>query len=441
MMKFILYLMFMMPLSFLGYFWLIQNLLSILSLMFFFLVSFTYFSSISFFLGLDLVSYLLILLSMWLGFLMFMASEKIFKLKDYHNFFIFMLLLLTLFLILTFSSMNLFVFYLFFEASLIPIMIIIMGWGYQPERIQAGVYLFFYTIMASLPLMLFIFFYFSNFFSLDYFFMKENFNSLIMYFMMNMVFFVKLPMFLVHLWLPKAHVEAPVSGSMILAGVMLKLGSYGLLRFMVMFKEIGLNFNFFLMNLSLMGGFLVSLLCIRQSDMKSLIAYSSVVHMSLMLSGLLTLSYWGISGSLIMMISHGLCSSGLFVLVNICYERFFSRNLYINKGLINLIPSLSLWWFLLVSSNMAAPPSLNLLGEIMLINSLISYSAFNLLFLILISFFSAVYSLYLYSFSQHGKFFSGLNSFAMVNLREFLVLFLHWIPLNLMFLKSDFFLL
>nr|QHD19798.1 NADH dehydrogenase subunit 4 [Afissula sp. XL-2019] len=415
----------MIPLSFFNNFWLIQNLMVILSLNFMFMVSFSYFSGISLFLGFDFMSYLLILLSFWLGFLMLMASEKINKVKDFNNLFTLLLLMLILFLVLTFSSMNMFVFYLFFEASLIPTMIIILGWGYQPERIQAGVYLFFYTMMASLPLLLFIFYFYSKYFSLDFIFMNKNFNNLILYFMMNMVFFVKLPMFLVHLWLPKAHVEAPVAGSMILAGVMLKLGSYGLLRFMILFKEIGMKFNFILLNLSLMGGLLVSFLCIRQSDMKSLIAYSSVVHMGLMFSGLLTLNYWGMVGSLMMMIAHGLCSSGLFVLVNIYYERFFSRSLYINKGLMNIIPSLSLWWFLFVSSNMAAPPSLNLLSEIMLINSLISYSSLNMIFLAFISFFSAVYSLYLYSYSQHGKHYFGIYSFSSINLREYLILFLH----------------
>ena len=126
-----------------------------------------------------------------------------------------------------------------------------------------------------------------------------------------------------------------------------------------------------------------------------------------------------------MMIAHGLCSSGLFCLANLNYERILSRSLYLNKGLINLVPSLSLWWFLLVSSNMAAPPSLNLIGEIILINSVLFFDVLNIGALILLSFFGAVYSLYLYSFSQHGGVYSGLYSFSIGNTREYLLLLLH----------------
>nr|UXW88438.1 NADH dehydrogenase subunit 4 [Henosepilachna vigintioctomaculata] len=437
MMKLILCLLFMMLVNKIN-FWLIQNLLVILFLFFMFFNSFSFYSNLSLIMGFDFISYLLIMLSFWLGFLMIMSSEKILKNNDFEKIFILASLMLILFLILTFSSLNLFFFYLSFEASLIPIMLIILGWGYQPERIQAGVYLFFYTLLASLPMLLFIFKFYMNIFSLDYIFLNKNFNNLIFYFMMNMVFLVKLPMFIVHLWLPKAHVEAPVAGSMILAGVMLKLGGYGLMRFLILFKEINMKINYFLINLSLLGGVLISLICLRQSDMKSLIAYSSVVHMGLMLSGLLTLSNWGFIGTLIIMISHGLCSSGLFVLVNICYERFMSRSLYLVKGLLNIFPVISLWWFLLLSSNMAAPPSLNLMGEIMLINSLVWYSYYLILFLILMSIFSASYSLFLYSFSQHGKINLSISMMKNINLREFMILFLHWVPLNLMFLKSMF---
>nr|ARH54411.1 NADH dehydrogenase subunit 4 [Hippodamia undecimnotata] len=438
-MMILLYLFFMIPLCFLNKFWLLKNFLVLLSSLFLMKLSFLHYSYISFFMGYDFLSYFLVLLSIWITFLMFMASEKLFKMKDFSELFSLMLLLLLMFLLLTFFSLNMFLFYMFFESSLIPILILILGWGYQPERIQAGMYMFFYTIMASLPMMMFIFIYYFKFSSLDMNFMNLDLSNLLMYFMMLMVFLVKLPMFMFHLWLPKAHVEASVAGSMMLAGVMLKLGSYGLIRFMQLFLVLGVKINFLLINLSLLGGVIVSFTCLRQSDLKALIAYSSVVHMGLLLAGLMSLNIWGISGSLVMMLAHGLCSSGLFVLVNLNYERIFSRSIFINKGLMNLVPYLSLWWFLLVVANMAAPPSLNLLGELLLINSLINYSYLCMFYIMLISFFSAAYCLYLYSFSQHGKFFSGLFTFKVISYRELNLIILHWLPLNLILMKSDYF--
>nr|APX39844.1 NADH dehydrogenase subunit 4 [Leptomona erythrocephala] len=439
MMKFLFSLLLLIPISLLNKFWLIQWFMFLLSFLFLFSYSsFNFNFQLGYFLGLDMLSYSLIMLSFWICSLMILASSKLFKINDYSYLFLVVLVFLMFSLYMTFSSLNLFMFYLFFEISLIPTLMLIIGWGYQPERLDAGIYLLFYTLLMSLPMMIIIFylsekFYLNNFMSLD-----MNLNSLFMYLCTNMVFFVKIPMFFLHLWLPKAHVEAPVSGSMILAGIMLKLGGYGLLRFMVLYKNFLLNSNLFFLTISLLGGFLVSLICIRQSDMKSLIAYSSVSHMGLALGGIMTLNYWGFYGSLVMMVAHGLCSSGLFCLANILYERVHSRSLYLNKGLLNIIPSLSLWWFLFVSSNMAAPPSLNLVGEIMLINSMIGFSWLSMIFLSLMSFFSAVYSLFLYSYSQHGNFYVGIYSFFTIQIREYLLLFLHWLPLNLMFLKMEF---
>nr|QWB85646.1 NADH dehydrogenase subunit 4 [Tragosoma depsarium] len=440
MMKFFFSLVFLIPLCFGSSFWFTQYLFFLLTFLYMLNFSFNFsFMYLSYYLGCDLLSYCLVLLSFWVCSLMILASEKIVKSDNYSSLFLFVMVTLMISLFLTFSSLNFFLFYLFFEISLIPTLILIIGWGYQPERIEAGVYLFFYTLLVSLPMMISIFFYYETFCSLDFYLMSFGVNNILMYLCMNMVFFVKMPMFFVHLWLPKAHVEAPVAGSMILAGIMLKLGGYGLLRMMKLFMEIGLKVNFSLVVISLVGGFFVSLICIRQSDMKSLIAYSSVAHMGLVLAGVMTLNVWGFWGSLIMMLAHGLCSSGLFCLANIVYERVGSRSLYLNKGLLNIMPGLSLWWFLLCSSNMAAPPSFNLLGEIILINSLVGFSWLSMIFLSLISFFSAVYSLFLYSFSQHGSLYSGCYSIYQGIYREYLLLFLHWVPLNLLILEGDYF--
>nr|QYK19506.1 NADH dehydrogenase subunit 4 [Episcapha opaca] len=438
MMKFIMMITFMIPLSYLNLYWLIQFLFWILSFCCLLFMSYSYMHiNISYMLGIDLMSFLLILLSLWICSLMILASEKLFKMKYYSNLFLFLMLSLILSLVVTFSSMNLFIFYMFFEISLIPTLMLIIGWGYQPERIEAGVYLLFYTLLVSLPMMIIIFYLYKMMSSLDFYYLKFYIGNMYMYMCINMVFFVKLPMFFIHLWLPKAHVEAPVSGSMILAGIMLKLGGYGLMRFMTMFLEIGMKINYIFIVISLMGGLIVSLICIRQSDMKSLIAYSSVAHMGMVLAGVMTMNSWGMWGAMVMMLAHGLSSSGLFCLANLNYERVLSRSLYMNKGFLNLMPSISFWWFMLCACNMAAPPSMNLLGEILLINSMVSFTGLSMIFLMMMSFFSAVYSLYLYAYSQHGCFNSSIYSFYSSFNREFLLLFLHWLPLNLLILKSE----
>nr|AYN50394.1 NADH dehydrogenase subunit 4 [Laparocerus freyi] len=439
MMKFLISMMFLMPLCFYLDYWFFLIIFTILTFLFMINISFnSLFVMVSYSLGVDLLSFTLILLSFWVSMLMILASEKLFKLKNFHNLFLFVVLSLMLSLYMVFCSMNLMIFYLFFEVSLIPTLILIIGWGYQPERISAGVYLLFYTLIVSLPMMVSLFYLYKKFFSLEFYFFYNLNSMLLMYYCVNMVFFVKIPMFFIHLWLPKAHVEAPISGSMILAGVMLKMGGYGLFRMMKLFLSMGLKINIFIVIISLVGGIMVSFICVRQSDMKSLIAYSSVAHMGLVLSGIMTLNLWGFWGAFSMMLAHGLCSSGLFCLSNISYERVSSRSLYLNKGMINIIPSLSLWWFLLCSSNMAAPPSLNLLGEILLINSIVIYSKLLIFILFILSFLSAVYSLFLYSYTQHGQLSSSFYAFFQVNYREYLLLFLHWFPLNFLILKSEF---
>nr|UKO32989.1 NADH dehydrogenase subunit 4 [Stenochironomus sp. 2CZ] len=392
--------------------------------------------------GLDLMSFIFIILSVWICSLMILASFLIFKINLYKNYFLFLMLFLLISLFFTFSMTNLFMFYFWFESTLIPVIFMIFGWGVQPERIQAGLYLLFYTLFASLPLLFCLFFVFNSeeFFSLNFLFLNKKINSMNFFFFFFFIFafLVKLPMFMVHVWLPKAHVEAPVAGSMILAGILLKLGGYGLIRVLYLIMSYVLKFNFFFIIFSLMGGSLISLMCLRQIDLKSLVAYSSVAHMSFVISGILMMYMLGWSFSFCLMIAHGLCSSGLFFLVNVCYERLNSRSLMINKGLMSFMPSMTFWWFMFCAGNMAAPPTLNLIGEIGLLMSILSWSKFLMILLMIMSFFSASYSLYLFSFSQHGKFSFTNYSFFCCNIREYIVLFLHWLPMNFLIFKSEF---
>jgi len=394
------------------------------------------------FLGSDTLRWFIIFLTIWIVILILLSRHR-YKTNNYfYQKFCFILTLILILLFLTFRATDLLSFYIFFEGSLIPIYLLIVGWGYQPERLQAGIYLLLYTIFASLPLLISIFFTGKILGGYSFSLLNTTFESpfwvRFWFFFSIFAFLVKLPAFYVHLWLPKAHVEAPVSGSIILAGVLLKLGCYGIIRFMGFFQGKVAFISRMLVSLGLLGGLVVSFICLRQVDLKALIAYSSVSHIGLALGGLGSWGLWGYSSCLYTCVAHGLCSSGLFFLSGVIYERRGSRSIIINKGLLEIMPSLSFWWFIYCIGNMAAPVVLNLVGELGLLGRILRFNFYTLILLIIFSFMGACYRLYLFSSTQHGAHYSGIRSLSDGLVREYLILFLHFFPLLFLILEVDF---
>nr|QXX99452.1 NADH dehydrogenase subunit 4 [Aconurella prolixa] len=425
MMKFLLSVFFVIPVCFYSYsiMW-IQYILILLY--FFLLVSgcYSFLGSISFFLGSDSFSYGLILLSLLISSFMFVSMMK----SMWICFFMFLNILMLIFLMIIFSSMSFLYMYISFEFVLVPLVILILGWGYQPERLMAGMYLFFYTMLVSLPLFIVIMWMYLSMGSLTMELMKLTSDFFVIHFVLVIVFMVKMPMYLVHFWLPSAHVQAPVSGSMILAGLMLKIGGYGLIRTMFMHEHMFLKYSYIWFVVSLMGSLYISIICLIQADIKSMIAYSSISHMGMVIVGILTMTLWGLSGSYLLMLGHGFCSSGMFYMSNMFYLRTGSRSFYINKGLVSYMPSCVMLWFLLCCFNMSCPPSINFISEFMVLSSIMNFWSYSLYYFVIVSFFCASFSYYLYSFTQHGL-YGNFYSFSSVSLIEFLILFMHLIPL------------
>nr|YP_010719374.1 NADH dehydrogenase subunit 4 [Triplophysa nanpanjiangensis]WDR47658.1 NADH dehydrogenase subunit 4 [Triplophysa nanpanjiangensis] len=403
-------------------------------------------SASNMYLATDPLSTPLLVLTCWLLPLMILASQNHIYQEPINRQRLYISLLASLqtFLIMAFGATEIIMFYIMFEATLIPTLIIITRWGNQTERLNAGTYFLFYTLTGSLPLLIALLLLQQSTGTLSMLILQysqpltlNSWGHNIWWAGCLIAFLVKMPLYGVHLWLPKAHVEAPVAGSMVLAAVLLKLGGYGMMRMMLMLDPLSKELAYPFIILALWGILMTGSICLRQTDMKSLIAYSSVSHMGLVAGGILIQTPWGFTGAIILMIAHGLVSSALFCLANTTYERTHSRTMMLARGLQMMFPLTAIWWFTANLANLALPPLPNLMGEIMIITTLFNWSPWTIMITGLGTLITAAYSLYLFLVTQRGMTPNHIKGLSPFHTREHLLMTLHLIPVILLVMKPE----
>nr|YP_009543431.1 NADH dehydrogenase subunit 4 [Gobiopterus lacustris]AYU71250.1 NADH dehydrogenase subunit 4 [Gobiopterus lacustris] len=396
--------------------------------------------------GLDPLSSPLLVLSCWLLPLMILASQNHVKNDPIsrQRLFLTLLMILQTFLIMAFSATELIMFYILFEATLIPTLLVITRWGNQAERLNAGTYFLFYTLTGSLPLLVALLLLQNSTGTLSLTIL--HFSPLLAPITTAdklwwagclLAFLVKMPLYGVHLWLPKAHVEAPIAGSMVLAAILLKLGGYGMIRVMTMLEPMTEKLSYPFIALALWGVIMSASMCLRQTDLKSLIAYSSVGHMGLVAGGILIQTPWGLSGAIILMIAHGLTSSALFCLANTSYERTHTRTMALARGMQTALPLMTLWWFFASLANLALPPLPNLMGELMIITALFSWAWPTIIATGTGTLITAGYSLYMFLMTQRGPTPPHMLPLEPTHTREHLLVTLHLLPLFMLILSPE----
>nr|QGZ05152.1 NADH dehydrogenase subunit 4 [Phrynocephalus forsythii]QGZ05153.1 NADH dehydrogenase subunit 4 [Phrynocephalus forsythii] len=396
------------------------------------------------YLFIDQISAPLIILSYWLLPMMIIASQNHLKMEpeSRKQGFLMNVAALQTLLVMTLSANNMTLFYILFEATLIPTLIIITRWGSQPKRLIAGTYFMYYTLLGSLPLLIAILFLNnqennSNFLMLTL--LKPNthnqLTSNILWLACMTAFLVKMPLYGVHLWLPKAHVEAPIAGSMVLAAVLLKLGGYGIIRMAP--TNISTTLIYPTIAMAMWGIIMTGLTCLRKTDLKALIAYSSVGHMGLVASATLIQTPWSTSGAVILMVAHGLTSSMLFCLTNMLYERTSTRMLIAMRGMQKAMPLMTSYWLIASLTNLALPPTINLIGEIQIMTTLFNWSPLTIMMTATGAAITAIYSLQMFMTSQQGHLTKDSKEVYPAQTRELLIMILHALPILLLTLNSE----
>jgi len=380
--------------------------------------------NINCYIGLDGISLLFVILTTFLVPICILVGWS--SIHQYKKEYVIAFLILESFMITVFCMLDLLLFYVFFESVLIPMFIIIGVWGSRQRKIRAAYQFFLYTLLGSVFMLLGILFilFQTGTTDLQILFTTEELLSerrqILLWLSFFASFAVKVPMVPVHIWLPEAHVEAPTAGSVILAGILLKLGTYGLLRFSIpMFPEATLYFTPFIYTLSVIAILYTSLTTIRQVDLKKIIAYSSVAHMNFVTVGMFSLNLQGIEGSILLMLSHGLVSSALFLCIGSLYDRHKTRLIKYYGGLASTMPIFAICFLFFTLANMSLPGTSSFVGEFLILVGVFQRNTLIATLAALGMILGAAYSLWLYNRVVFGVWKPMyLNQFADLNRRE-----------------------
>ena len=378
--------------------------------------------------GVDGISLYFVVLTTFLFPISFLASWKMESSVNNSNnvkFFAATLLALEVLLILLFVVTDLMMFYIFFESVLIPLFLIVGIWGGGPNRVRAAFLLFLFTLIGSLFMLLSILTISYNTGSTDFqilnnYIIDSNFQKIVwLGIFISMA--IKFPLWPVYSWLYRAHAEAPIAGSILLAGIVLKMATYGSLRILLqLLPDASYYFSPFVQTLAVMSVIYASLATLRQTDFKALVAYSSVGHMGIVALGLFSNSIQGVEGSILLSLAHGLVSPALFILVGaVLYDRFHTRTIRYYRGVVNYMPLFSIFFFLFSIANAGVPLTANWIGEVLCLmggydmNPIVGTLAASGIVL------SAAYSIWLFNRITFGAYSNYLNYTTDMNRREF----------------------